>query len=100
MRRTLHVEAPDLDVLAGRLEHGRITEPADLYGVVLCLAVGNGLVRGFGTSARAASRSPSAAASSSSAARSSALTGFSASSSSGVGFPLSFVLPRSSSTRD
>ncbi len=54
---------------------------------------------GFGTCSSSASRSASAAASSASTARSSSLTRVSSSSCSGVGLPLSFCRPRSSSTR-
>ena len=98
-RRSLHVEAPDLGVLARRLERRRLADPAELDGVVLRLAVGSGLVRGVrhegerGVALGLGSRELLLAC------LSSALTGFSASSSSGVGLPLSFVLPRSSSTR-
>ena len=98
-RGALHVEAADLRVLA-RLGERRAARRRD--GAPRrrppCRRREPTRRGGFGTSASAASRAASAAASSSSASLSAAFTGRSASSSSGVGLPLSFVRPRSSST--
>ena len=96
----LHVEAPDLRVLARRRRATAARRPgATRRRRPRSRRPARTRAGGFGTRASAASRSASAAASSSSACLSSALTGRSASSSSGVGLPLSFVCPRSSSTR-
>ena len=98
-RCALHVEAADLGVLARLGKCGRLADATQLLGVVLRVAVGCRLDAAGSEPARARRRAAaSAAASSSSASLSSAFTGRSASSSSGVGLPSSFIRPRSSST--
>ena len=94
----LHVEAADVDVLAGALRRARLADATHLLDVVLGRAVGDVRMRQVGDTEGSSSRAASAAAYSSSAARSCSLTCCSSASCSGEGLPFSFVFPRSSSS--
>src|SRR5262249_22477841 len=45
LRRPLHLESAELEVIPGVLERGRLAPPAQLDSILLRIAVGNGLVR-------------------------------------------------------